>query len=313
MRTRAFGLFFKNNYIVKSKKPSMRPIFITLFILSTHITIAQQVSFGFFRHPDNTSRILLFGLPEKDDEWELTNEEITSTIKQYWTATSNYEILLFSEAQAKAKKEKDKYAVAFFVTNQTRQDLKVSHTLKKESDGSYGIELEIAANGLHIEFLCGKSTCFGGYFYTKHYDVSKAELISVLMMAQYFYGHHDKFKSEYKILKESSKLSGSEIKTKTLLIDKTDVGATEEEIRKNYPFAIKLVDKDFITKAILDKSEEYLIIHKGKNEYNNNSVHLILSPSTGAIVSFNYANYAFGMKGLSGKHFKDFISNAGLD
>jgi hypothetical protein len=286
----------------------MRKLFLSILIFSAQISFAQNISLGFFNHPSNTSRTLLFGLPEDDDDWELTNDEITSIINQYWTATTNHQILRFSEAQAKAKEDKEKYAVAFFVTEKTTQDLRKGILAPR-------LENAIPPKGFHIEFICKQSTCYGGYFYTRNH-ITKYDLISTLMMAQFFYKNHDKFKSDFKILKASSKLFGAEIKTKTLLVDKKDVNASEEEIRKKYPYPFKLVDQSTIEKAIANRSTEYLIIHKGASELNR-TAHLILNPSSGAIVSFNYATYDEGFatmqkNGLNANHFEDFISNAGL-
>lgn len=97
------------------------------------------------------------------------------------------------------------------------------------------------------------------------------------------------------------KKNSSELKNKTLLLDKEDLDGklTEKEIKEAYPFTFKIVSQEEIDKAILEKDPNvaYVQITETPGGKGNVSAHFVNNPGDGKIYCYDAPTVAVTIKG----------------
>lgn len=87
-----------------------------------------------------------------------------------------------------------------------------------------------------------------------------------------------------------------EIKTKTLLVEESDLAEevnSIEKIKMYYPYDVKIVDSDEITKAIDEKRPNTIILHQispGAEDYQGRSYHFLLGTDDAKMYYYNFFN-----------------------
>lgn len=98
--------------------------------------------------------------------------------------------------------------------------------------------------------------------------------------------------------------NGPELKNKTLLLDKMDLGKgiTEEVIKKSYPYPFKIVSLEEIEKVIINKEPgfAYVQIVASPGGKGNIFIHYLTNAEDGKILGLEYPKVGFGIKGVNG-------------
>jgi hypothetical protein len=289
-------------------------LFFTLLLIYASSCLAQYINTSHKDAREIKKRILLVVLPEDDKDLLKEYEEANPTyatlykndmegqrmalkevVLKHWKYTDSLVVVSQKEVNAMVKKYPDKYAV--MKTGEQMQDRgyirqnqanppqvaweKINEKIVYNSSKRHNIRI-LGITSLVIElpkrvmevYLPKMSSSEGDYIYA----VTQMEyILSTLLKSQEY--------SANKLYRDLDNASGK-LKNKILLLDGSELGCKEAEIKKVYPYPFKIVSYEIVEKALKTKDSNSVVIQSSRYDINN-STYYLSNAGNGAI----YCNY----------------------
>lgn len=201
-------------------------------------------------------RILLVEIPSKPWIKSKDQDFIKNIVKKYWTFHKNVEYVPANQVRSKMKENKGKYALLRFDTKRSiRRVSKITTTTGKfENYKSFIVPALMLS--LKPKSAQMKVNLSGLYSLERN-------VVFGLMHLQYLLKYlvaNPKHKSLLTFYKKHVNRNASELKNKTLLIEKDFSGISLDKVKKYYPFPYKVVSFEEVENAIKEQKPDNVFV-----------------------------------------------------
>ncbi|HTF80299.1 MAG TPA: hypothetical protein VL947_01185 [Cytophagales bacterium] len=266
----------------------MKTLFISAILIGLTTIYAQKANTTFKDAQEIKRRTLLLVLPENNkvtlkgyieedstfgklytEDIEGQRAALKKAVLRFWTFTDSVVVVSSQEAKALQKNEPKKYAVMKIGENTQDRVYIHSHPEPPQAawSASYG-ELVYDHNMRYNLRMLGVTTLVIGLpgkaieVHLPKVSPSEGDFIYAVSQMNYILSYvlQSEEHSSNKLLRKQEEAKAQNLMNKTLLLDAQELGCTNDEIKKVYPYPFKIVNYRDIEVAIMRKDTDYMMI-----------------------------------------------------